>query len=83
MIKSFIRDLFLRTAAFFPKLLSFLSFSYPWNYSNGIIDNNLYPNDVNGIIIPQPNLKLRSNDLPFDQYIGDEFAFLLLKVIVF
>ncbi len=79
MIKSFIRDLFLRTAAFFPKLLSFLSFSYPWNYNNGIIDNNLYPNDVNGIIIPQPNLKLRSNDLPFDQYIGNEFAFLLFK----
>ena len=79
MIKSFLRDLFLRTAAFFPKLLSFLSFSYPWNYSNGIIDNNLYPNDVNGIIIPQPNLKLRVNDLPFDQYIGDEFALLLFK----
>ena len=34
---------------------------------------------MNGIIIPQPNLKLRINDLPFDQYIGDEFAFLLFK----
>ena len=77
MIKSFIRDTFLRTARIFPKLLSFLSFSYDWKYSNGIIDNTLYPNKVNGIIIPHPDLNIKVDNLNFDGVIGDSFTLML------
>ena len=79
-IQSFFRDSFLRIAKLFPKLLSFLSFSYDWKYSNGIIDNDLYPNKINGIVIPQPSLDIVHNGMNFDQVIGEGFALILFKI---
>ena len=73
------RDTLLNAARIFPKLLSFFDFYHPWQINNGLIDKTLYPNKANGIVISQPNLDLKVNNKPFDQYIGYCFALIVFN----
>ena len=72
-----IRDTLLNMARIFPKLLSFFDFYHPWQITNGLIDKSLYPNKANGIVISQPNLDLKVDNKPFDQFIGYNFALIV------
>ena len=57
-LKAFFRDMFFMFAKKFPKALSALKFQYSWKFHQGIMDNELYPNEINGVIIPQPDIDL-------------------------
>ena len=78
-LKAFFRDMFFMFAKKFPKALSALKFQYSWKFHQGIIDNELYPNDVNGVIIPQPDIDIRLDGKQFDQFIGESFALIVFN----
>ena len=44
-----------------------------------MIDNDLFPNDVNGVIIPHPSLDIKVDNKLFDQYLGNNFGILLFQ----
>ena len=44
-----------------------------------MIDNYLFPNDVNGVIIPHPSLDIKVDNKLFDQYLGNNFGILLFQ----
>ena len=62
--KAFRRDVFLTLARIFPKLQGVLTFQYKWQFKNGILDKDLYPNDLNGMIIPHPDLTIKKDTGP-------------------
>ena len=78
-LKAFFRDMFFMFAKRFPKALSALKFQYSWKFHQGIMDNELYPNDVNGVIIPQPDIDIRLDGKQFDQFIGESFALIVFN----
>lgn len=77
--KSFMRDTFFAIAKKFPAALSALKFQYSWKFNNGIIDKDLHPNNVNGVIIPQPDINIKVENKKFDQYINDSFALIVFS----
>jgi len=74
-----LRDIYLNVASYIPKLLKPLKFQKPWKIKNGMIDNDLFPNDVNGVIIPHPSLDIKVDNKLFDQYLGNNFGILLFQ----
>ncbi len=76
---AFIRDLILNTARVFPKLLNFFEFYHPWQIKAGLVDKTLFPNSANGIVIPQPSLEIKVDNMPFDQFIGYKFALIIFS----
>ena len=44
-----------------------------------MIDYDLFPNDVNGVIIPHPSLDIKVDNKLFDQYLGNNFGILLFQ----
>ena len=78
-LKAFFRDMFFMFAKKFPKALSALKFQYSWKFHQGIMDNDLYPNEINGVIIPQPDIDIRLDGKQFDQFIGESFALIIFN----
>lgn len=76
---AFVRDTLLTIARIFPKLLSFFDFYHPWQINKGLVDRSLYPNKINGIVIPQPNLNIKVNNMSFDQFIGYKFCLIIFN----
>ena len=74
-----LRDIYLNVASYIPKLLKPLKFQKPWKIKNGMIDNYLFPNDVNGVIIPHPSLDIKVDNKLFDQFLGNNFGILLFQ----
>ncbi len=74
-----LRDIYLNVASYIPKLLKPLKFQKPWKIKNGMIDNDILPNDVNGVIIPHPSLDIKVDNKLFDQYLGNNFGILLFQ----
>jgi 3-(3-hydroxy-phenyl)propionate hydroxylase len=72
--KAMARDAFLSLARIFPKLKGSLSFGYKWQFTNGLLDKDLYPNNINGRIIPHPDISLNHNGLLFDDIFENKFA---------
>jgi 3-(3-hydroxy-phenyl)propionate hydroxylase len=72
-----VRDFILNCARHFPVLLNFFQFYHPWPIKSGLIDKTLFKNKANGIVIPQPNINIKIENNPFDQYIGYKFALLV------
>ena len=79
ILKAFIRDMFFVFAKNFPKALTALKFQYSWRFTNGILDNDLYPNNVNGVIFPQPDISIEFENKKFDQYIKDSFSLIIFN----
>ena len=71
--------MFFMFAKKFPKALSALKFQYSWKFHQGIMDNELYPNEINGVIIPQPDIDIRLDGKQFDQFIGESFALIIFN----
>ena len=78
--KAFRRDVFLTLARIFPKLQGVLTFQYKWQFKNGILDKDLYPNDSNGMIIPHPDLSIKKDNKQFDEYMDDKFSLILFNL---
>ena len=79
--KAMARDAFLSLSQIFPKLQGTLNFDYKWQFTNGILDKDLYPNNnVNGRIIPHPDLSLKYNDKLFDDIFEKEFALVVFDI---
>ena len=72
-----LRDIYLNIASYIPRLLRPLKFQKPWKIKNGIIDKELFPNDVNGVIIPHPSLNIKVENKLFDQFLGNNFGILV------
>ncbi len=72
-----LRDIYLNIASYIPRLLRPLKFQKPWKIKNGIIDKELFPNDVNGMIIPHPSLNIKVENKLFDQFLGNNFGILV------
>ena len=72
-----LRDMYLNIASYIPRLLRPLKFQKPWKIKNGIIDKELFPNDVNGVIIPHPSLNIKVENKLFDQFLGNNFGILV------
>ena len=79
ILKAFVRDMFFVFAKNFPKALTALKFQYSWRFTNGILDNDLYPNNVNGVIFPQPDISIEFENKKFDQYIKDSFSLIIFN----
>lgn len=78
--KSFLRDTYLTLAKIFPKLQGVLTFKYKWQFKNGILDKELYPNQINGMIIPHPDLSLKKDGKNFDESLGNNFSLILFNI---
>jgi hypothetical protein len=78
--KAFRRDVFLTLARIFPKLQGVLTFQYKWQFKEGILDKDLYPNDLNGMIIPHPDLSIKKDNKQFDEYMDDKFSLILFNL---
>ena len=78
--KAFRRDIFLTLARIFPKLQGVLTFQYKWQFKNGILDKDLYPNDSNGMMIPHPDLSIKKDNKQFDEYMDDKFSLILFNL---
>ena len=74
-----LRDLYLNIASFIPRLLKPLKFHNSWRIKNGIIDKELFPNNVNGVIIPHPALNIKVDNKLFDEYLGNNFGLLVFN----
>ena len=78
--KAFRRDIFLALARIFPKLQGVLTFQYKWQFNNGLLDKDLYPNNSNGMIIPHPDLSIEKDNKKFDEYMGDKFSLIIFNI---
>ena len=77
--KAMARDAFLSLARIFPKLQGSLNFDYAWQFTNGIIDKDLYPNKANGRIIPHPDLSIKYEEKLFDDIFNNDFALIIFS----